>query len=150
MFSITVMNRHLKIAILIAPLLALMAYGLNALYYEPQTPPGDYSLTMVGDCQPLTGSCTLKSGSFKINLISLIKNEKKQLLLLPNQALQTLSLALTDQSGQYRDMKMVKLSGGKYWQVDVSELLILDDFTQFRLAMSTGRSQYFREGKISF
>lgn len=144
------MNRHLKIALFMAPFLALMTYGLTGFYYEPQLPKGDYQLTMAGDCQPFAGSCVFRSGAFEMTLISSLKTENKQLALLPNQTLQTLSLALADDTGQYRQIKMIKLNDGKYWQTDLGGVLSLDNFSYFRLAMSAEASQYYIEVEVNF
>ncbi len=87
------MNRHIKIALVMAPILALVAYGITG-YYQPvkENKPGDYQLHLTSECRPKDNSCAMKSGEFEIMLISSIKKGKQQLGILANQPVSYLSV----------------------------------------------------------
>lgn len=63
------MNRHTKIAILIAPFLILGGYVLSDLYIENKAQETRvFELAPYGHCDVINKKCVLKSSDFKVNV----------------------------------------------------------------------------------
>lgn len=63
------MNRHLKVAFMVAPFLALLGY-IGADYYNEHEASKEKIIQLVpeGHCDIINHSCVLKSGDFKVNV----------------------------------------------------------------------------------
>jgi len=63
------MNRHLKVAFMVAPFLGILGY-IGADYYNENEASKTKIIQLVpeGDCDVINQSCILKSGEFKINV----------------------------------------------------------------------------------
>lgn len=63
------MNKHTKLALLIAPLLILGGYIASDLYVENQAEKTRiFQLESSGNCDVINKSCILKSGEFEVNI----------------------------------------------------------------------------------
>ena len=63
------MNKHLKLAILIAPLLIIIGYVASDYYIQQQaSKPQLFMLNTVGQCDILNHGCVLTSGEFSLEL----------------------------------------------------------------------------------
>ncbi|WP_133408472.1 hypothetical protein [Parashewanella tropica] len=63
------MNKHTKLAIAIAPLLAVGGYILSDMYIEDQAQQERiFTLTPESNCDVLAKGCVLVSGDFKVNV----------------------------------------------------------------------------------
>jgi len=144
------MNKHLKIAFFMAPVLALIAYGVTG-YYQPKAKEmiGDYELRATSLCNPTQNTCLLISGKFELKLVSSIKKGKTQLAVISNEPVSVLSLAMGI-NDEYTQFKMMKSDDLKYWQVFLNEDQILNDFKKVRLAAHAKKANYFIETNIYF
>lgn len=63
------MNRHLKVAFMVAPILAVIGY-IGADYYNEHQAAQEKTIQLLpeGHCDVINQSCVLKSGEFKINV----------------------------------------------------------------------------------
>lgn len=63
------MNRHLKVAFMVAPILAVIGY-IGADYYDEHQASKDKIIQLVpeGHCDIINQSCVLQSGEFKVNV----------------------------------------------------------------------------------
>ncbi|MCW8832343.1 MAG: hypothetical protein OQK03_03395, partial [Colwellia sp.] len=63
------MNRHLKVAFMVAPFLAVLGY-IGADYYNESKANKTKVIQLVpeGHCDVINKSCVLKSGDFKVNV----------------------------------------------------------------------------------
>ncbi len=63
------MNRHLKVAFMVAPFLAVLGY-IGADYYNESEASKEKIIQLVreGHCDIINQSCVLKSGDFKVNV----------------------------------------------------------------------------------
>jgi len=63
------MNRHLKVAFMVAPFLAVLGY-IGADYYDESQASKTKIVQLVpdGHCDVINQSCVLKSGEFKVNV----------------------------------------------------------------------------------
>lgn len=63
------MNRHTKLALMIAPFLILGGYIASDFYLEHQADKEKFiTLLPTGDCDVLNKNCILKSGEFEVNV----------------------------------------------------------------------------------
>ena len=143
------MNRHVKIALIMAPVLALISYGITG-YFQPSSEQdaGDYQLQLATDCKPKDNSCVMKSGEFEIMLISSIKKDKQQLGIVANQSISYLSVALAKGDNKFKQFKVMKSDDNKYWHVSLDDDQVLDDFNTIRFAAHSKKSNYFIETSI--
>ena len=143
------MNRHVKIALIMAPILALASYGITG-YFQPvsKQKAGDYELSLGGNCRPNDNSCVMKSGEFEIMLISSIKKGKRQLGIVANQPISHMSMAMAGDNNEFIQFKMMKSDNEKYWQISLKDNQELDGFIKFRLAAHSKESNYFIEKNI--
>ena len=61
------MNRHTKIAIFMAPFLAIAGYVISGYFFSNKSPPENI-LQLVGQCQPSTQPCIVKSDKLTIHI----------------------------------------------------------------------------------
>ncbi len=63
------MNRHLKVAFMVAPILAVLGY-IGADYYDEHQAAKEKIIQLVpeGHCDVINHSCVLISGEFKVNI----------------------------------------------------------------------------------
>ncbi len=63
------MNRHLKVAFMVAPFLAILGY-IGADFYNENEASKEKIIQLVpeGHCDIINQSCVLKSGEFKVNI----------------------------------------------------------------------------------
>ena len=63
------MNKHTKVAIMVAPILAIIGY-ISADYYDEYQAGKEKVVQMIpyGHCDILNQKCVLKSGEFKVNI----------------------------------------------------------------------------------
>ncbi|MBL4661046.1 MAG: hypothetical protein JKY19_11880 [Alcanivoracaceae bacterium] len=143
------MNKHVKIALIMAPFLALISYGITG-YFQTTTEnkEGDYQLRLSGDCRPNDNSCVMQAGEFELMLISSIKKGKRQLGIVANQPVSYLSMALAGDDNEFVQFRMMKSDDEKYWQVSLNDDQKLDGFLKIRLAAHSKESNYFIENNI--
>jgi len=63
------MNKHLKVAFMVAPILAILGF-VGADFYEESEAEKEKFIQLVpeGHCDIINNSCVLKSGEFKVNI----------------------------------------------------------------------------------
>ena len=77
------MNRHLKIAFFMAPLLAIGAYFITGFLYKKQQTNIEYGqLQLSGKCLPTENACTFVSPELELKLISNEKQGQQQLAII--------------------------------------------------------------------
>jgi hypothetical protein len=145
------MNRHLKIAFFIAPVLALVAYALTG-YLTPKqkVSAGDYQLQQSGECRPVNSSCLLSYADFELKLISKQKQDKLQLAIVSNQELDALSFAMSEDNISFKQFKIMKADNKKYWQVFLEKDQLLNNYKYIRLASQSEKSNFYIETGIRF
>ncbi|HOP22973.1 MAG TPA: hypothetical protein PK055_02940 [Gammaproteobacteria bacterium] len=145
------MNRHLKIAFFITPLLALLGYFLTGVIHsDKKNKPGTYQLVRIGECKPLSSSCVFRYGEFELKLISKELKETVQLAIVSNTDISALSIALSIDNQSFEQFKVFTTGGKKYWQLKIDTYKNLRNYNQVRLATQAGESSYFIETEIIF
>lgn len=144
------MNRHLKIAFFMAPLLALLAYGLTGYLIKPQnhsTPPSRMSSSQ--NCLPRANACVFMAGELQIKLLSNTQQGQLQLALLSNQPVKRVSLALAA-AEQFTQFPVMQSDDGKYWQLKLPPTTDLQQFQQLRLALEHQGVAFYAESAVRF
>jgi len=133
-----------------APFLALISYGLTG-YFQPtiKQQKGVYELNQAGQCRPSDNSCVMKSGEFEIMLISTVKQGKRQLGILSNQPVSSISIALASDNNEFTQFNILQSDNEKYWQIGLNNEQELADYSLFRLAVSANGSNYFIEDTMT-
>ncbi|MFB1016189.1 MAG: SDR family NAD(P)-dependent oxidoreductase, partial [Alteromonadaceae bacterium] len=77
------MNKHTRIAFMIAPILAVIGY-IAADYYKENQANDDkiIKLVPVSHCDVINESCILKAGDFEVNFFSIVSFTQKILKIL--------------------------------------------------------------------
>ncbi len=149
------MNKHLKIAFFIAPLLAIGGYVMTG--YVVTTKPVNKSLPVnqasqlraQGDCLPTENSCQFSTAELQLRLISNEQKNQQQLAVISTEVISNLSLAL-GQGDTFKQFPMMKSEDNKYWQIKLNPSDKLIDYTQLRLALTHQEKNYFIQSEVNF
>lgn len=146
------MNRHIKIAIVMVPVLILSGYVFTGIITNNQEKPvsGVHELVLQGECKPVATSCTFRQSGIEIKLISELRKNKLQIAAITNTDIRRLSLAFSDQSGSFSELKMVPYKNNKYWQALLKPDQFLEKYDKLRMAVSTDTAGYYTETKVVF
>ncbi|MGB3622346.1 hypothetical protein FT643_07425 [Ketobacter sp. MCCC 1A13808] len=148
-------NKHVVVAMIVSPILAIIAYfAVDMMVGEKpkQAQAGQsYSLAALPNCRYPSGHCTLKNGSFEVD----IKSEEVgvnvlTLHLTSKHVLQGAKAALVtspDQAGEPADMTAEDESGFK-WRIEL-EGEQTDD-AMIRLVVAAESALYFGETGLAF
>lgn len=144
------MNRHLKIAFFMAPLLALAGYGLAGWWLDKQLPASaSGQLRLLGSCLPSDNACIFQAQSLEIKLISAIKQEQLQLAAYSNEAITDFSLALGNDQG-FQQFPIMKSEDGRYWQLKLQPTADIRQYDQLRMAFKHLQQPVFAETAVRF
>ncbi|OOE86253.1 hypothetical protein [Salinivibrio sharmensis] len=143
-------NKHVVIAMLVAPILAVIAYfAVDKAVSEPPKaaqPGQSYPLAVRSNCRYTSGFCQLENGDMKLKLKSQgVENNQLTLRLVSELPLEGAQIGLTEtppQTMQIRDEK------GTTWTVTLPAPS--SEETQIRLAVSMEGSHYYAETPVTF
>ena len=144
------MNRHLKIAFFMAPVLALLSYALTGYLMNPEVSRQQQGQLLVhGQCLPTENACLLTLGPFELKLLSAEKQQQQQLALISNEPISHLTVALGSED-RFRQFPLMKRDDGKYWQLHLTAGDQLSDYQQLRLAFKQGDQPMYAETAVRF
>ena len=115
-------NKHTKIAILIAPILAVLAFAATDMFSEYQAAKKRVFAMQVQDlCDIKAAKCILSSGEFLLSF----SNNKGNTVVNSNYPLDTATLFIVNNSGQPRPVPLRMNKSPYYWQAktDLDQLL---------------------------
>ncbi|SIO25324.1 hypothetical protein SAMN05444724_2422 [Salinivibrio sp. ES.052] len=143
-------NKHVVIAMLVAPVLAVIAYfAVDASVSEPPKaaqPGQSYPLAVRSNCRYTSGFCQLENGDMKLKLESQgVEDSRLTLRLVSELPLEGAQISLAETSPQ---AMQVTDSHGTVWQVSLPAPT--SDEAQIRLAVSMEGSRYFAETPVTF
>ena len=148
-------NKHLVIATLMAPILALVGYfGINAmLSEEPHAAEAgqSYKLLEKPNCRRSGGNCGLKNGDFELNLSAEWPNDNQLLISLRSaHPLNSVLVELVEnETDQNQPVKMRPMgTDGLSWSVDIAHPD--PDSHRLHLVASSGESLYFGDIAMKF
>jgi len=135
-------NRHVKLAIILAPLLAIGGYILAGIYLDDKidTQPGvDRPLTLQPDCHLLTGICELLHREIAVNIAIEEKDGRQLFYLSSSTPIQGVLAAFGDNP----PLPMHSRGDTKKWVLEPRRPVIPGN--QVKLAISGGKNRYFAE-----
>jgi hypothetical protein len=140
-------NKHVIIAMIVAPILAVIAYFAvdNYVSEKPhQAVKGaSYPLVAKSNCRYESGKCTLENGDIEVHITTeIIGTTAANILLNSNITLQGAKLALAQEGQEVSPLAMASQnSANTEWLVSVSSDQISN--AQLQLALSIDDSIYF-------
>lgn len=148
-------NKHVLIAVLVAPVLAVLAYyALDTLVSEPPSPAEEgasYPLVEKPNCRWGSGSCGLVNGDFEL-LLTIGASAAGQVLLTLESAypLDGVVVALVEAGGEERGpVDMQPLDADRLsWSVEIARPDPEQD--RLRLVASANRSLYYGDVATTF
>ncbi len=140
-------NRHVLVALLVAPLLALIAYfAVDLVVAEKprQAQAGaSYPLAAKSNCRYHSGRCRLVNGDVSIELTV----QGQRLVLSPNHAASGIRLAIVA-NGQEQHLPVAAVVGQQQWQADLPTTFF--ERSLLRVAARIGAAKYFAETSAIF
>lgn len=145
-------NKHLLIATLMAPVLALIAYyGVNALVgEEPQAAEAGKSYLLVEkpNCRHASGNCGLKNGDFELQLsFEWLEDDRLMLKLRSANPLEGVMIAMVENEADEQQPVDMKAMGddGLIWALD----LPVPDPERHRLHLVASSNQALYYGDVA-
>ncbi len=139
------MNRHTKLALLLAPFLILGGYVLSDLYLEHQASATKIvELTPFGHCDVTNQKCVLKSGEFEVNVM----DENGITTVNSTYPLDTATLFLVDKNGEASHFPLGMKDSPYYWKRETplgSLVANKGDSYKLRLILEIKGGKYFTE-----
>jgi hypothetical protein len=139
------MNRHTKIAILVAPVLILLGYVLSDMYVEHEASKLKIvELVPFGHCDVKNQKCVLKSGEFEINVM----DEKGITTVNSTYPLDTATLFLVDKKNQATPYQLGMKDSPYYWKRETPIGTLIANkgaSTKLRLIIEIKGGKYFSE-----
>ncbi|WP_289028419.1 hypothetical protein [uncultured Paraglaciecola sp.] len=111
------MNKHTKIAFMVAPILAVIGYIAADYYVEDQAQEDKVvQLIPLGDCDVINQTCVLKSGDFEVNVFD------KDNLTTVNSTfpLDSATLFLVDENNQATAYPLGMIQSSYYWHTETN------------------------------
>lgn len=148
-------NKHLVVALIVTPLLAIGGYFLlDAMIGEkPHVARAgkSYPLVALPNCRYSSGKCTLKNNQFVLDILPIdVGSESLQLQLEAHHALDGAKIALI--SGSNDDSTPIAMErqddSGKHWRITLPG--DIQDNSQLRLVVAAGDAFYFGETRLAF
>lgn len=148
-------NKHVMIAMLVAPVLALLSYFAVDYYVseEPHQAKAGKSYKMIErpNCRYTSGKCDLKNGSFEVGLkVEILQKNKMLLKLDSNFALDGVKIAIvqTQESNPIPVDMQLRNNNKKTWEVKINQPA--SEESRIHLVMAIGESYYFAETATTF
>lgn len=148
-------NKHVVIAMIVAPILAIIAYfGVDAIVKEPpqQAVAGsNYPLVAKSNCRYESGKCTMKNGDIEIEIKALDIDQTNNTIRFSLQSelpLQGAKVALTSEGSNSPPQSMQTVNSEQTeWQSTLQQNSVDD---QLRVVIMLNDSLYFGETEITF
>ncbi len=146
-------NKHLVLAMIIAPILAVIAYfGVDfAVSEKPHTAKsgGSYKLVARSNCRYTSGICSLVNGDFRLQLRAEALNKNDVTLSLSSPyALDGAKINLSDAPKNAPRNMSPEQEDGKKWFITLTTPQ--NDDSVFYLAVKSGDTLYYAEAPTTF
>lgn len=142
-------NKHVIVALLVAPVLALIAYfAVDMLVSETphQAISGQsYPLVAKSNCRYSSGRCSLVNGDVRLELVA----DADQLTVKSSHMVEGLHMAIADtSSGAERHLALQVLADEQHWQTSLP--ITMPEQGLLRVALSIAGTTYFAETQLAF
>ena len=143
-------NKHVIIAMIVAPILAWFAVGEFTGEQPKLAQPGQsYPLVEKSNCRYQSGACDLENGDFKLRLILQEDPTGPEFLLTASHPLEGVVLAVDATDAQPQPSPMRASDGtGLEWRIALGEKPAADE--RVRLVAKAAGSSYFADAATTF
>ena len=136
------MNKHTKLAIFVAPFLAVGGYILSDMYVENQAQElRIFNLKQEGNCNVIAKDCVLSAGDFKIN----VYDENGVTFINATYPLDKATLFLVDKNNQATSYPLAIKENAYYWGQNTPLSQSSDSKQKVRLIAQIKGGQYISE-----
>lgn len=139
------MNKHTKVAIIVAPILAIGGYIASDFYIEDQAHEQRiFTLSPEGSCDVLAQQCVLTSGDFKVN----VYDENGTTYINSTYPIDEATLFLVDKEDQATSYQLQMKDSPYYWYRDTplrASTSNTNDTHKIRLIAQIKGGQYISE-----
>jgi len=139
------MNKHTKIAILVAPILTILGFALADLWEESEAQiVRAFKLVPFGSCDVTNQKCILKSGEFEVNVM----DSNGVTTINSTYPIDTATLFLVDKKNQATHYRLGMKDSPYYWkrETPLSSLITnKGDRYKLRLIIEIKGGKYFSE-----
>ena len=144
------MNKHTKLAIMIAPFLAIGSYIATGYYVDTKmkkqfSEERYLKLSLQGKCQISIGNCKMKNGDFLLNL----KQKPDGIHLATTHPISNAVISLVTDKNQEKLYKLQQNKDALNWQVEVDPKR-LQNVHVLRLMLMINKVSYLGEVKNAF
>ncbi len=139
------MNKHTKIAILVAPILTILGFALADLWEESEAQKvRTFELVPFGHCDVTNQKCILKSGEFEINVM----DEKGITTVNSTFPIDTATIFLVDKENKVTPFPLGMKDSPYYWKRETplgSYIMNKGDSYKLRVIIEIKGGKYFSE-----
>lgn len=139
------MNKHTKIAILVAPILTILGFALADLWEENEAQQARaFELVPFGHCDVTNQKCVLKSGEFEINVM----DDNGITTVNSTYPLDTATLFLVDKENQVTPYPLGMKDSPYYWKRETPIGTLVSnkgDSAKLRVIIEIKGGKYFAE-----
>lgn len=135
-------NRHVKLAVILAPLLAIGGYIMTGILLDEkieEQPGTAKAMTLQPDCHLLSGVCELLHREIAVNIAFEEKQEKQLVYLATSVAIRGAVLSI----GEENPVPMLSRGSTKRWALELQQPVV--ENTVVRLVVAGDKNKYFAE-----
>jgi len=126
------MNKHTKVAVLVAPLLAVLGYIASDYFIENDADKNKIvTLIPESSCEVLAGECVLVSGEFKVNVF----DEAGSTVVNSTFPLDEAVLFLVDEDNTATAYPLTQIQSNYYWQAQTPLRELANTSTSYKLRL---------------
>jgi len=126
------MNKHTKVAVLVAPLLAVLGYIASDYFIENDADKNKIvTLIPESSCEVLAGECVLVSGDFKVNVF----DEAGSTVVNSTFPLDEAVLFLVDEDNTATAYPLTQVQSNYYWQAQTPLRELANTSTSYKLRL---------------
>lgn len=147
-------NKHLIMAMFVAPILAIIAY-FSVDYYVSETPHAalqgaSYQLVAKSNCRYKSGKCTLENGDIEVNLrAQAVTGNQLELVLTSAMPIQSVLVSFVDDGKTSQPTKMLASSeAADTWSAILYKAE--SEQSELRLALNISETLYYAETSTIF
>lgn len=142
------LNPHLRLAIMMAPAMAVLGFVLAGYFSQSETNPlPSNALQLVHpECNPQRTECVLAQGGFELRLRITREGDSAMLALKSNEPLQGSTVEITGAKG-LGPMDLKPEAGNRQWREKIEQWP--DSPGELRLAVATASALYFAQLSLS-
>ena len=146
-------NKHVVVALLVAPLLAVLAWFAVGYWFgerpQPAVPGGSYPLLEKSNCRYSSGECSLENGSLQLTMTARASNAGTRVELVSATSLAGAAVGVRGQSGASPPVVMQSIDTAGYrWAAD--RLSVVPGEDRLLIVVQSQGSRWYGEAQTAF